>query len=377
MQIAPHSCLFLILSVAAFGCSGDDEKSGGSAAADCSNLGKVADTAHCPQLCAPSDAGFCGNVSAPVDCAELPPGAKLDACGVPLNEPLENGELLPLSRSGNVKEFGGSGPPDLSCLAPAGYPAAPGSSQKVALTGKVKIFSNGCESKNVAIEIWTVVRDGSEREGLPDTMVGSAVTTAADCTVSGESEDNASCNSFDFKRWECRYRYPDVPTETELLVLTKGPDWAPLYEYNVYLSNAAVVDGVYDKDVRALSQSDYGLIPQTALGKAMEPTNGAIGGEVHDCGDVRLTNAVVDVDRARSLTYFTDNEEKPLPDTSAIATSTLGLYTALDVEPGPITVAAAGALDGTLVGIGAFRARIFKGSVTSVTFRGLRPFQLP
>jgi hypothetical protein len=138
-----------------------------------------------------------------------------------------------------------------------------------------------------------------------------------------------------------------------------------------------VVDGRWTKDVRARAQDDYTLIPQTAMGKTMEPGRGAIGGEVHDCGDVRLINAIVGSDKAAVLTYFTDDELKPLPDVSAKATSTLGLYSLLDVSEGPVHVAAAGVQDGKLVGVGFFKARVFANSVTSVTFRGLRPFQLP
>ena len=86
---------------------------------------------------------------------------------------------------------------------------------------------------------------------------------------------------------------------------------------------------------------------------------------------------VTSADKANVLSYFTDDEVKPLPDKDAQATSSLGLYSLLDVSPGPVNVAAAGVLDGKLVGVGFFKARVFAGAVTSVTFRGLRPFQLP
>ena len=76
-------------------------------------------------------------------------------------------------------------------------------------------------------------------------------------------------------------------------------------------------------------------------------------------------------------TYFTDNEDNPLPDLSAQSTSTLGLYAAMDMEPGPVTIAAAGLHEGQLMGVGYFRARVFADAVTSVTFRGLQPFQVP
>ncbi len=140
--------------------------------------------------------------------------------------------------------------------------------------------------------------------------------------------------------------------------------------------------GIFPKDVRALAKDDYTTIPQVAYGASMRAGNGAVGGEVHDCGNVRLINAVVDVDQnavkaGRKLTYFTDDEVKPLPAAGSRSTSTLGLYAAMDIPAGPVTVAAAGTVNGELVGVGFFKARIFANSVSSVTFRGLRPFQVP
>ena len=35
-----------------------------------------------------------------------------------------------------------------------------------------------------------------------------------------------------------------LPSETELMIVTEGTGWAPLYEYNVYVPNSEVVDGV-------------------------------------------------------------------------------------------------------------------------------------
>ena len=179
-------------------------------------------------------------------------------------------------------------------------------------------------------------------------------------------------------RYECTYEYADVPSETELLVITAGDIWAPIYDYGLFISNADVKNGAYLKDVRALASDDYQLIPQVALGKTVTAGHGVLAGEVHDCGDVRLVDAVVDIDQPKfSLSYFTDNEDNPLPDIDAHSTSALGLYSALDVAPGPVTVAAAGVFGGKVVSLGYFKGRIFPDAVTSFTFRGLRPFQLP
>ena len=89
-------------------------------------------------------------------------------------------------------------------------------------------------------------------------------------------------------------------------------------------------------------------------------------------------NAVVDVDVSRAITtYFTNNEDHPLPELQAKATSTLSLYSAMDIVPGPVAVGATGLVDGNVVTVGFFRARLFEDSVTSITFRGLPPFAVP
>jgi len=86
----------------------------------------------------------------------------------------------------------------------------------------------------------------------------------------------------------------------------------------------------------------------------------------------------VDIDKQKVIvTYFTNDEDNPLPDTSAKGTSVLGLYAAIDVVPGPVAVAAGGFVGGEFVTAGFFRARIFPDSVTAVTFRGLPVVELP
>ncbi len=374
------TCIFGALGAVAIGCKSDPPPINQTPGADCDAFGEVGESSSCPDaLCGIANADFCAGIAVTPDCDDLKPGASVDVCGVGVEDPIVNDKVLELTRSANVEEFSGSGPVDLSCYDQSGFPAPPSASTPVTLQGVAKIFSHGCESNALQIEVYTVVRDGSADDGMPDTLIGTAVTTGDDCTVDGVPEENEDCTDakYNGQRWECTYSYPDVPSETELLIVTKGSGWAPLYEYNVYVPNDEIVDGVYDKDIRALAQDDYTIIPTTSIGKNIEPGNGAIGGEVHDCGDVRLSNAVVATDKPDVLTYFTNDETTPLPDVNAQATSTLGLYAALDIKPGPIHVVAAGVVDGTLVGAGFFKARIFPDAVTSVTFRGLRPFQLP
>ncbi len=307
---------------------------------------------------------FCADGAAEVP-DTLKQGAKYEVCGVPLRT-----ATTELERSSNVREFSGKGEPNLGCYAPEGYPDAAGASQKVTVTGFARIFSHGCESKNVKIEIYAV--DSSKDDGTLGALIGKSVTTADDCETDGEELEVDECT-----RYECKFSYDGVPTETELVIKTSGSDWASLYDYNVYIPTSEVKGGKWDHDVRAVATGDYDLIPQTAMGAPITPGRGVIAGEVHDCDNVRLHNAVVgtNVER-RLLTYFSDNEDSPLPQSTARATSILGLYAALDVPPGPVVVAAGGLQGGQFVTAGFHRARVYPDSITTVSFKGLRPFQV-
>ncbi len=309
---------------------------------------------------------FCEKGAPAVDCALATMGDKNQVCGVPLSQPSAD-----LKRSATVKEFSGAGAPKLDCFAPAGYPtkADPANSKPTQMSGTVKIFSHGCESKLVKIEVFEVGADGAL--GAP---AGTALTTADDCKVNGIPSDNDDCGT----RYECNYIYSGVPTEKELVIRTSGVNWADFYDYNIFISNADIVNGEWKHNLRALAAEDYNAIAQAAIGGPITAGNGALAGEVHDCGDVRLQNAIVDIDQPKKiLSYFTSNEATPLPDLAATGTSSLGIYAALDVAPGPVTVAAIGKIGEKLTTLGHYRARVFPNAVTIVTFRGVEPFQVP
>jgi hypothetical protein len=323
----------------------------------------------CPgDLAEAPGSAFCQGDPSTIECAQVPGGDHTQVCGVALPDPSKA-----LARSANVMEFAGSGPPDLSCFTPAKYPTA-GTSATVTMSGVARIFSHGCQSNELTIQVYPVKHTGGADDAMPGTQVGATVTTVMDCTADGVQSMVADCGT----RYECKYTYPGVPTETDLVILTSGDLWAPLYEYNNYIPSSEVTNGTWSHDVRALASDDYSAIPQAAIGASIMPGNGAIAGEVHDCGNVRLSGATVDTNVYREgLTYFDSDEASPLPDTSASATSDLGLYAAFDLAPGPASVAALGLVDGKITTVGYYPARIFANAVTAVTFQGVRPWQVP
>lgn len=341
----------------------------------------------CDALARPTNDAFCHGSCEITQSCSLARTRPIDACCVLLKEPSRSVDEPFLARTDDTKEYAGDGPPDLSCFEPANYPQG-GESELVTMEGVVKIFSKGCSSDGVTIEVWTVKRTGGDDDGMPDQLVGSPVATVEEGEF--ELEDNDGCPD---GRKAYKFTYEGVPTHTEFLVKTfatvEDGGWATFYDYNQYISpddpDFDASTNTYNRNVRAVASDDYQTIPQAAIGKTITKGNGALAGEIHDCGNVRLQNAVVDVTATRnSMVFFTPDEDAPLPDPSRTqigSTGRLGLYAALDVAPGPVRMSAIGLRDngtpqGELVSLGYFNARVFPDAISSVTLRGLRPFQI-
>lgn len=295
-----------------------------------------------------------------------------------------------LERSSQVEEYSGTGAPQLSCFTPAGYPtkitSSTGNEDTVTLTGVLKAFSGGCDLKGVTIEVYEVLRTGDPAtDGNRGALVGTAVITndSVESEVREEDDDCTANDDFVINR---RYAYKEVPMNTELLVLTKGDGWRELYTYNLFIaegdSDLDLENKTYKKDIRALMEGDFNLIPQVAIGAPISDGNGALGGEIHDCGNVRLLNAVVETSGSRrAMVYFNDNEDNPMPENGRSFTGTTSVFAALDVRPGFQRLTATGLIeqDGETIPVtlGYYDVRVFANSVTSITLKGLQPHQVP
>ncbi len=396
---------FLALgALLALGTAGCSEDSGGGGVGG----------SGCDSLAAPVNNGFC-DTSTPIGTCATPPvcssGRPIDSCCVAIGEPGKDASNKFLKRTTDTKEYSdpSGAAPNLSCFEPSGYPAKPsGQSQTGKLKGVIKPFANGgCPEPAsgggvtsglsgkgnaagaVKMEVYTVKRTGDPAtDGELDQLVGTTLTVTDSMPIENEVVDN--CGGDD--RPNRVYEYPNVPMDTELAIKTYSEDgsWRPLITYNIYVTAS---DKDFDGDglkydVRALAADDFNTIPSVAIGKTITPGNAAIGGEVHDCDNVRLQFARVDITASRAaLVYFDDDEDNPLPDSNRndIGTGSTALYSALDIkvegESTFVRVAGTGLLpDGEgekLVSLGYFDVRIFPNAVTSVTLRGLRPFQVP
>jgi hypothetical protein len=276
--------------------------------------------------------------------------------------------------------------PDLSCMMESGFRVR-GEVQMVTMYGVIDVFGNGGDANAILVEVY--------EEG-PDGDLGPLLGMATSDTASAcaETEDEIDNDMVIGTRQLGFYSIANIPTETPLIVKTSGATdfWRDLYTYNVQILNDEVDEGAageecadqpagprHERDSNVLSRSDYNSIPLTAgLPSGITPGNGAVAGEIHDCGDTRLEFAQVGVfPEPVTLVYFNDNPSNPLPVMGrAEGTSLLGLYAALDVPAGRIQVAAIGRVADQTVSLGWYTARVFANSVTSISLQGLRAQQV-
>lgn len=340
------------------GPDGGSSSSGGGGS--CDTPATVEKDAYC-ETCTPAATAVPSACKAP---------RTVDACCTWVQPPSQ-----PLVRGTGLNRYSTNDPTiDLACL---DAPAAQGSPQTITLKGHVRLFSSGGDSKGAKIEIYKQADDGS----LGD-LVGAAVNA---------SDDDATVKTETFLK-KCpdggctlrSYEYPGVPTETRLIVKTSdaagGGQWAELYDYDIYFANGEVKDGSIEYEPSVVAATDINTVASAAGGFTVKQDKGLLAGEVHDCADVRLAGATVDIDAAHEadMFYFGENESDPLPDKSrgALGTSKLGLFGTLNVTTNvPIRISAIGKQGDQTILLGTTVVRTFPGAVTALRLRGRRPWQ--
>ena len=279
--------------------------------ADCSRYADHGHRGSCPRLC--SVVNDVCTARAEIDCDNVPSRSEVEVCGVPMRAP-----LAAVERSDPVQ-------PIFVC--PQQSDPAP---RNVTMKGNVLSIPSGQATSLDGMEVWTVIRDGTSDDGMPDVLVGQAVDVAAND----------------------EYEYRDVPTETELVIVTNGR--GTVVEYNVFLRNRDVSD-------RSIVRTIYTDAKNVRDGNAVF---GQLSGEVRDCDGAALRNAVVGVDLpGKDASYIS----------SSTGTSSDGRFEVDRLPAGPITVAAAGVVEGDLVAFGFVQARIFDEMSTLVVLSGMQP----
>jgi hypothetical protein len=283
-------------------------------------------------------------------------------------------------------------PPDFSCLT---TPPTAGAVHMGTLSGFVKVFSSSPPTGTVGVKV--EVFGVNTTTGALSSSYGSHTTVSGDMTETNDWLNDCTGSPCTFYQ----YTIPNVPTETPLVIHTSDATgtgyWSDLYDYNIYFSDAFTCasapigapctsssGGTWTStyDVTAVANGDV-QTAATTVGLTTLPSDGVIAGEVHDCGDVRISGANVDTDQAHDegLFYFDANESNPLPDTSRsgqdLGTSALGLFGALNVATGiPVRVSAIGIINGKDTLLGTAIVQVYpNAAVTAVSLRGRRPYQ--
>ncbi|MBK6531620.1 MAG: hypothetical protein IPF99_19045 [Deltaproteobacteria bacterium] len=197
---------------------------GGSSTTTTTDAGTGSDTGAVPGDGATSDAG--GTVGLPGDeyCRSAPnPGCRgttVNTCGVcvtpsPRRDVLERTNCDDTQRREYCRP-GTPGAPNLQCFQPGSYPTA-GTSERVTMFGHVRVFGNGGDSQHIKISVHRVNEDGT-----PGEMLGSTVSDIASPAAGMEVVYSPSRDRPLFTRRTGGYTLPNIPTETELLVITEG-----------------------------------------------------------------------------------------------------------------------------------------------------------
>jgi hypothetical protein len=325
----------------------------------------------------------------------------------------------------DVGSKGAGEAPDLSCI---GNPVAVGASSPLTLEGCVDIFGLGASAR-AGTEVAIFAADVDPKGGAPLATATVAVAVASSalrgtCTNSGlECGPTRSCVEFnsdgDVVRDEglcdcqagpdadapaCRaldcesegfYRLDGtVPSNTPLVMRITHPTDATVvdtYIWGLVLIDTLAVDGVFTYEAALIYSSTYSSIP-TLSGRQIEGNQnlgdglgrGVIAGEIHDCTDTIVGNAVVgmsDFDSTMKVVYF-DGADSPNPDPVRFSTADDGLYAILNVVPDVEQTVVAGVRDPACTGddctclsLGTRTVKAYADSVSIVTLRGDFPVQ--
>jgi hypothetical protein len=404
--VRPSTIALLGLALAAAACGGESSNSADAGACPVAPLSFAWPSQEDPQVCARDPS--------------TTPTAVRTQCGDITEDCAGDGTTVPA----------------LSCIGQVGGGTA--TPQTVTLTGYADVFSSGPSSDGVRLQIFRADAIGDGVTDLaqvspiaikdivldettlataracpasrtePEDLHGNCIQPSTDCEARCPRElsaadfcHNTSCVAR--QRWEIRYEIPDVPTNTFLVVRSIGltssgtPDtahetWAPMVQYNVYLSTDERACGDdedrnclnagearYQMNVNLLSRSDYRTIPLTAgLSSGIAEGHGGVAGEVHDCDNIRIEHAQIGFSPLPlKNTYFNGNPVQTLPDLSrgSMGTDALGLYAGLDLVPGPVHLVALGNVGGVVTLLGEFTARIWPNTITIVGLNGGKPVQ--
>jgi hypothetical protein len=284
------------------------------------------------------------------------------------------------------------GAPDRACV---GNPEQVGASTQLTVEGCVDIFGVGNLAERDT-EVAVFLADVDPKTGTPlatgvVAVPNQAATLDGGANCAAGSDANApACRSLDCGS-EGFYRLnAPVPSNTPLTMRITHPTAAIIvdtYVWGVVFRDSDATAGVYEYEAPIIYSSTYDSIP-TLSGRTVSGAadlqdgvgNGVIAGEVHDCADVIVENAVVGMtgfDRSTMSTVYFNGEEDPNPDALRTATASDGLYAVLNVPGDVEREVFAGVRDPACAGedcqclsLGSRKVKAYADSVSIVVLEG-------
>jgi hypothetical protein len=265
-----------------------------------------------------------------------------------------------------------------------------GPPQQLTVEGCVDIFGVG-EGARAGTVVDLFLGTDDPKNGTPIASGTVAVATqAGGLACNGADIDAPACRAIDCSE-EGFYRLDaTVPSNTPLTMRVTHPTDStiiPTYVWGLVLIDSLATNGVFNYEAPLINSSTYSSIP-TLSGRQIEGNQnlndglgrGVIAGEIHDCADTIIENAVVGMDGfdsdSMAIVYF-DGEADPGPDPLRLNTANDGLYAILNVEADQEHTVVAGVRDTACTGddctclsLGTRTVKAYADSVSIVTLRG-------
>ena len=284
-----------------------------------------------------------------------------------------------------------SAPPNTSCI---GSPRVVGPSTQVTLEGCVDIFGVGNSAqRGIVVEVFADGVDPSTAAPLASGQVFIRDDAGAIGGCNAGNENEPACRAFDCDSRGFYRLTGTVPTHVPLTMKIAAEDSTNVidtYLWGLVFFDTEAVASVVNYEAALIFRSTWNSIPtlsgrQIIGGQTVGDGEGraVVAGELHDCDDVILEDAVVNISgfdsTSMTVAYFDGDPDDPSPDLSRATSAEDGLFVVLNVvtDAGANTHTLAGGYkesctgdDCTCTSLGSRTFMAFPDSVSIATLRG-------
>ncbi|MDD5043116.1 MAG: hypothetical protein PHD51_00395 [Patescibacteria group bacterium] len=236
---------------------------------------------------------------------------------------------------------------DNSCVGEISQPGA----KTALIEGCLDAFGLDQSTVGLTVEIFLLAENGE---------IGDFITRAVSKSIGVEKCGNHSFYATSEK----------VPLDTQLVFKVSGESFVDTYQYNQFIPSSGL-DG--DKvpieagstTANVVADSTYSLIPVLIGIGSIDAGRGAIMGEIHDCTDMQVENAVVGFNPpVDTVIYFTGTD----PDPAAASTDPDAIYAGINILPQLYVISTATLINGEPSALGTWKVKGFADGVTVIMF---------